>query len=212
LPAEWVQPILQSLSAPPPEKSVPLAEMPGITLSSVSLELDRSELGRVVLAVRVNAARASEGSSVSTWARLAGGRGAAMAKPDNASSNEAVRSEASFQQLISVRPECSCSRMHGEKLKPGERPVPFVFSADVWEGLYRATGQEIVADFCTRLYPVDEMTIERKPLFDALCQIGEALGVRWRKEGGMLLCRSSSFFWDRLQEVPNRYLKRWQQE
>ena len=35
------------------------------------------------------------------------------------------------------------------------------------------------------------------------------MDVRWRKDGGFLVCRGASFFWDRLKEVPNRYLQRW---
>jgi hypothetical protein len=87
-----------------------------------------------------------------------------------------------------------------------------VFSSDVWEAIHRATGQQIVADFYTHLYPAAAVTVEGAPLFDVLCRAGDAMGVRWRKAGDFLLCRSGSFFWDRLKEVPNRYLERWQHE
>src|SRR5262249_1394964 len=36
--------------------------------------------------------------------------------------------------------------------------------------------------------------------------------VRWRYDGDCLLCRSTSYFWDRLREIPNRYLRRWAQD
>ena len=69
-----------------------------------------------------------------------------------------------------------------------------------------------MADFYTHLYPVAKGTVERKPLFDALCTVSVALGMRWRKDGGFLLGRSASFLWDKLKEVPNRYLQRWAQD
>jgi hypothetical protein len=37
------------------------------------------------------------------------------------------------------------------------------------------------------------------------------LGVRWKKDGNFLLARSTSYFWDKLKEVPNRTLTRWQE-
>jgi hypothetical protein len=89
---------------------------------------------------------------------------------------------------------------------------PNAVTADVWEAVHRATGLPIVADYYTHLYPVSKVTVERQPLFEALCKLGDALGVRWRKEGGFMVCRSTRFFWDRLQEVPNRYLQRWAQD
>src|SRR5205823_2605323 len=64
-------------------------------------------------------------------------------------------------------------------------------------------------DFYTHLYPVGHVTVDRLPLFDALCKVADPMDVRWRKDGDFLACRSARFFWDRLQEVPNRYLQRW---
>jgi hypothetical protein len=66
-----------------------------------------------------------------------------------------------------------------------------------------------VADFYSRLYPARKVTPPRGDLFDALCTAGDALGSRWIKEGDFILCRSTSYFWDRLKEVPHRLLQRW---
>jgi hypothetical protein len=53
------------------------------------------------------------------------------------------------------------------------------------------------------------MMVQHQPLFEALCAVGDALGARWRKDDDFLVCRSTRYFWDRLKEVPNRYLQRW---
>ena len=70
-------------------------------------------------------------------------------------------------------------------------------------------GLPIVADYYTRLYSLDSVQTPRLPLFEALCREGDALGVKWRKDGDFLLGRSSSYFWDKLKEVPRRLLDRW---
>jgi hypothetical protein len=89
---------------------------------------------------------------------------------------------------------------------------PHVSTADVWEAVHRATGLNILADSYSHFYPVPPVTVERRPLFDGLCQVADALGVRWKKEGDFLVCRSAGFFWDKLKEVPNRYLVRWRED
>jgi hypothetical protein len=85
-----------------------------------------------------------------------------------------------------------------------------VTSADVWEAIHRASGVSIVADYYSRVYPASDFALKGISLFDALCRAGDRLGVRWTKDADYLLCRSTSYFWDRLNEVPNRYLERWQ--
>src|SRR5207244_4249572 len=70
----------------------------------------------------------------------------------------------------------------------------------------------VVADYYTRMYRLDAVTVEHKPLFGALCAIGDALGVRWKKDGDFLTGRSLTYHWDKRKEVPNRYLQRWLQE
>ena len=46
-------------------------------------------------------------------------------------------------------------------------------------------------------------------LFDALNRIADTLRLRWTKDGEWLQFRSTSFYDDRLKEVPNRLLSRW---
>jgi hypothetical protein len=126
--------------------------------------------------------------------------------------------------VVSFHPEPTCPQVKAAlarhaapepfsySVSIGNLQLPHVFSADVWEAVHRATGLPIVADYYTRIYRLDAVTIERKPLFDALCTVGDNLSARWKKDGNFLLCRSSSYFWDKLKEVPNRYLQRWTQD
>jgi hypothetical protein len=79
----------------------------------------------------------------------------------------------------------------------------------VWEAVHRETGLPIVADYFTRIHRLSGVTVTDQTLFDALCTIGDALRVRWTKDGDFLLCRGTSYLWDKLKEVPDRYLKRW---
>ena len=62
-------------------------------------------------------------------------------------------------------------------------------------------------------FAVASVTAARAPLYDALCRVGDAMGVRWRREGDFLLGRSTTAIlgngWevfvvlvDNLQETP----------
>jgi hypothetical protein len=100
----------------------------------------------------------------------------------------------------------------GGGVPPAEAKVT---SADVLEALHRVTGLPVIADFYTRLYPVATVTVQNQPLFDALNQLSDTMRLRWNKDtssraaGGWLQFRSTSYFNDRLKEVPNRLLARW---
>ena len=89
---------------------------------------------------------------------------------------------------------------------------PHVPTADVWEEVYRKTGMPIVADSYSRVYPQAPLVVKKVTLFDALCHEADGMGVRWTKDGSFLLCRSTSFFWDKLKEVPRRQLEKWQRD
>jgi hypothetical protein len=53
------------------------------------------------------------------------------------------------------------------------------------------------------------VSVEKQQLFDALNRVADAMHYRWRKEAGLLLFRSASYFNDKRKEVPNRLLERW---
>src|SRR5439155_26806094 len=85
-----------------------------------------------------------------------------------------------------------------------------VNSADVWEAVHRETGLPIVADYYTHIYPVGGFNIEKASILNVLNQASDLLGAHWKKDGDFLQCRSAAFFWDKLKEVPNRLLDKWQ--
>ena len=161
-----------------------------------------------------------------------------VAKPDNAARNAALQKDPLFQRTLSLRPELSCrtqkaaeeARKHGETQPTPQAEVlryaqtglamtpakyarlnqnraPHVTSADVWEALHEQTGLPIVADYYSRTYPQSAVTAHGS-LFEVLGKVGDELRVRWKKDGDFLLCRSTSYFWDRQKEVPNRLLLR----
>jgi hypothetical protein len=197
----------------------PVAEYPGAS-PTLSLSMDRSELGQVslkaVAGVSLTEEDSDPGGRILT---LATGRSPSTAKPDNSAANRALRNQPPFTREVSLKPRPSCPKWV-EGAKP-ESPdyfgvtdpvtgVPHVTTADAWEEVHRATGMPVVADFYTHLYPVPPVTFEKKKLFDALCGLGDAMGLRWKKEGDFLVARSTAFFWEKLKEVPNRTLARWQ--
>ena len=94
----------------------------------------------------------------------------------------------------------------------GQETERKVTSGDVLEALHRATGMPIVSDFYTRLYKPEAVSVRDQPLFDALNHLADAMRLRWHREreGGWLQFRSTSYYHDRLKEVPNRLLRRWQ--
>jgi hypothetical protein len=83
------------------------------------------------------------------------------------------------------------------------------------EAVHKATGLDVIGDSYARLHPAASVTVEKTPLFDALNRVSDTLRLRWNKETdapaktSWLTFRSTSFFNDRLKEVPNRLYARW---
>jgi hypothetical protein len=226
LPEEWQRPILQSSVSHIRihDVSVPMAEVQGIRINQVRLKLNRSEVGQATLVVRIAASWKNErGLTASTFhdVELATGRSPSVANPDNARVNAALRHQPLFDRAVTLQPEVTCPSLKG--LRPDKEMAqfhslslgspsfrePHVFSAEVWEVVHRETGLPIVADYFTRMHRLDKVSVIEKPLFDALCTVSDGLGVRWTKDGDFLLCRSTSHLWDRLKEVPDRFLRQW---
>jgi hypothetical protein len=217
------------------EQGTPLANLPDAS-ATVTLTLNRSELGQLTLRGHTSARLENQPDlKVMFWAGgpiLAQAASPSVAKPDNASANARLRSLPEFKQVISLRPLPSCpwfapggkpEDRQGFEMENAGRTLhfgpgghfetadqPHVATADVWEALYRATGRPVIADAYSRAYPAGPVTLEKASLFDALCRAGDELGARWQKDGDFLLVRSTSFFWDKLKEVPARQLRRWQ--
>jgi hypothetical protein len=227
LPVDWSRPILESSGGEEEVNGVrtPWVDIPGISVKQLQLQLTRSELGQLSLGTTVLVTWPDRYGPRGTagGGKLAVGRSPSVADPANATANAALRGQAPFDRVISVQPRPSCpvlkSARPGDELRQfysrslgGSTGQPHVFSGDIWEAVHRATGLPIMADFYTHMYRLDKLMVTEKPQFDALCTLGDTLGVRWSKDGDFLLCRSTSYFWDKLKEVPNRYLQRWAQD
>jgi RNA polymerase sigma-70 factor, ECF subfamily len=152
-------------------------------------------------------------------------------EPENSSVNARFARDPALRSRVTVRPQPSCGVV--------SRPSPVasrdlqasgtdprdarlmtddsekVTTADVLEALHQASGASLVADYYTRLYKPATVSAKDLSLFEALNQLADTMRLRWSKDadagraGGWLQFRSTTFYNDRLKEVPNRLLARW---
>ena len=213
-----------------PKDGVPLTHIPSAQ-PIVQLSLQRKELGEIWLMESHGAALEWQGEAVrSVYAGLrpiAIGKSPTTAEPDNARENAGLRTLPVFQKKVSFSPDSSCPQFApgAPRRQPalpyyvsaegvsvfGQEPA-HGFSGDVWEAVHHATGLPTVADCYSHVYPLASVAVKDRPLFEALNHVSGAMRARWRKDGEFLLGRSSSFFWDKVKEVPQRQLRRWQHD
>lgn len=215
-PSEWARRLLDSFRG----LRGPAGEIK-VTSSTVSLSLDHTELGAVALNSFVS------GGGVGFQTTLAVGRSPSASNPENRSANKNLQSDPLFRRRVTLAPK-GCVRpdfktAFGIDFSKGRNirddlqdsvspPDPHLSSADVWEEVHAKTGIPIIGDYYTHLYPANDFAAEKQALFDALCRSGDALGVLWKKDADFVQCRSTAFFWNKLKEVPNRLLDRWQMD
>jgi hypothetical protein len=155
---------------------------------------------------------------------LAVGLSPSVARPDNRAANAGLAHDPALQRTITVEPQASCGGFRSPVLASLLRSVPNpphsgaeasdmtprkVTTADVLEALHRATGLNLVADYYTRLYSPESLTLHSVKLFDALNQLADTMRMRWSKDGNWIRFRTIAYYNDRLKEVPNRLLERW---
>jgi RNA polymerase sigma-70 factor (ECF subfamily) len=201
--AESFFPVDQARPDDPPLSAVPELRA-RITLTMTQTELGEFTLdGRSTLFFPKGFGANGIGSGP-----YAAGRSPAALKPDNRAANLKLASEPAFCRRVTVQPQSSC---HPAPVATSEStvPEPKVTTADVLEVLHQATGLPIVADYYTRLCKLPEVSVRDLPLFETLNRLSDAMRMRWRKEEDWLQFRSSSYYDDRLKEVPNRLLSRW---
>jgi hypothetical protein len=201
-------------------EGTPPADLPDAR-AKFTLELDQSDLGQFTLI-------GGTGVSISTrghqhWVDshdLAIGESPAVRDPQNAVANARLARDPALQPRLSVRPQVSDRSAGSVDLSPDPSPARggetdgmarerTVTSADVLEAVHWASGINVVADYYTRLYPISAVAVGDRTRFDALNHVADAMHLRWTKEGSWIQFRSTSFFHDRLKEVPNRLLARW---
>jgi hypothetical protein len=140
---------------------------------------------------------------------VAQGRSPATLKPENGAAHAGLAHDAALRGRITLQPQPTCRPAPPPDATDGSAPEPKVTTADVLEALHRASGLPIIADYYTRLYKPETVSVQNMPLFDALNHLTEAMRLRWNKDAGWLQFRSTSYYHDRLKEVPNRLLARW---
>jgi RNA polymerase sigma-70 factor (ECF subfamily) len=216
-----------------PDRTAPGALAPAAIptcRAGVTLRLNESELGRVQLGgiSHLNSI-GSNGQQYNDLQEYHGdcatGISPTVLSPNNAALNARLARDPALQHQVTVVPggtrEAGGGSGADQRAAPAaETPDPIessvgalaspkVTSADVLEALHRATGLPIVADFYTRLDKPEDVSVRHVPLFDALNRLADTMRLRWHKDGEWLQFRSTSFYDDRLKEVPNRLLNRW---
>jgi hypothetical protein len=228
-----------------------------VTEAYVGLQLGQSELGRLGLHGDVYWAipgnRVGGGGSDESFVEA---MSPAVASPDNRAANARLAGDPAFRSPVtvvpgarrppgkagypptawvpagarssnSVPPGGMAPRGSGAwRLEPDDSPK--VTTADVLEALHRATGIPLVADYYTRLYKPESVSMRGQPLFEALNGLCETMRLRWNRDAeadpaplrqaptesgsgtrAWLQFRSASYYDDRRKEVPNRLLLRW---
>jgi hypothetical protein len=139
---------------------------------------------------------------------LAAGISPSVKEPHNKEANAKLASDAGMRAVVNIEPKPSCNlqtHLYNPRSASGARAT----TADVWAAVHEATGADIVADSFTKLYTPAEVTVTNSTLFDALNKLCDHMRVKWSKQEGWLQFRSTSFFNDRLKEVPNRLFEKW---
>jgi RNA polymerase sigma factor (sigma-70 family) len=173
----------------------------------VRIWMKQSELGQFTLngtsAIFLPTGAAEEQDQVP----CASGTSPLALKLANAAANARLARDPSLRTSVTVQPQPSCVRAPEPSGPTDERHVTTV---DVLEALHHATGRPIISDFYTCLHKATELSLRQQPLFSALNQLGDRMGLRWNRDGEWLQFRTATYYHDRLKEVPNRLLVRWE--
>jgi RNA polymerase sigma-70 factor, ECF subfamily len=192
-------------------EDLPLTAVPGVRGVVRLTGIHQSEPGVFTLGGRPGSFTTGEapGGWYNFWSRgpIAFGRTQGAPDPENRAANAELARDPALRPSVTLTPE-------GRSVAPAEgsenaERVRKVTSADVLEAFHQATGLPIIADYYTRLYPVDAVSVRGMTRFEALNHLAGAMRLRWRMDGGWLQFRSATYYHDRPKEVPNRLLSRW---
>jgi Putative zinc-finger len=187
--------------------SVPVASVPEVH-AWLTMTLDQSELGQYRLEGNAGF-RGHDGLLRGQIGLIGAGRSPKVLQPDNETLNARLATDPTLRGRVSVQPQPSCRPTPAPGASSESIPEPKVTMADVLETFHRATGLPLVADAYTRLYKPETITVRNQPRFAALNRLSDVMRLRWSKDASWLQFRSTSFYDDRLKEVPNRLLTRW---
>jgi hypothetical protein len=198
-------------------EGLPLAAVPEAR-AVLRLRIEQNELGRFTFTGGPGSFISETSATPGTWhltgsaPALGVGMSPAVLDPKNGVANAKLARDPALQRRATVQPRASCRLVPDPGPSTGTpegEPEPRVTTADVLEALHQETGRPIVADYYTRLFPPAEVSVRNLSLFDALSRLSDRMRLRWSKDGEWLQFRSTSYFSDRLKEVPNRLLARW---
>jgi RNA polymerase sigma-70 factor, ECF subfamily len=195
------------LTGPDDPDGVPVHTVPELRATQ-KVRLYQTELGRYGL----NGASGFRGPDLGRGDQrgpYAVGISPTVLEPDNATANARFAGDAALRIRISVQPQPSCRPAMSPGTSSEGAPEPKVTTADVLEAIHRATGFPVASDYYTRLYNPSELSARNLSTFEALNRLGDAMRLRWNRDGSWLQFRSTSFYDDRLKEVPNRLLTSW---
>lgn len=86
-------------------------------------------------------------------------------------------------------------------------PPIYTTQGELWTAIQASTGFDIVADSFSRLVTTRSRSGK---IVDVLNEYGDQTRFRWRYEDGILFGRSTTYAWERLNEVPKQLVQRWQ--
>lgn len=130
--------------------------------------------------------------------------------PKNAELNAALAKDPKYLSRITLQLKPSIWGDGELKSLPDPVPSDQPFTiADVLEAIHKATGVDVIGDHFTRLYPGSFLQPRGGSLFDTLCKLCDKMRVHWDHKEGWLHFRSTSYFVDRVTEIPNPLLSRW---
>jgi hypothetical protein len=172
------------------------------------LRVDEAEVGRMTLqggaGVVTPAGEDGRPALMRTGDDIAAGESPSVAAPDNARENRALADRPEMKRKVTLVPPPT-----DKKAAPPQR----ITTADLLEAVHRATGEDVIGDYFTRLFDASGVLpgpAAGEPLFDVLSRACDRARLRWRKgDDGWLGFRSVGFFNDRPKEVPNRFLEQW---
>jgi hypothetical protein len=207
----------------------PETDLPGVlppaaipeARAQVRLRLDPSDLGRFTISGAAGVFTIGKHGQVHWYGSSSGtfssGTSPTARKPDNATANARLAHDPALRARVTLEPvvsrewpvERKGAEVRTAAADPSPPTTPRVTTADVLEAIHCATGMPIVADYYTRLYKPEAVAVRNLALFEALNRVSDVMRLRWRREDGWVQFRSTTYYDDRLKEVPNRLLSRW---
>jgi hypothetical protein len=175
--------------------------------SLASMKMNANDLGSIELEGGGGFGISSGDSSLAGMSGdvIATGVSPSVKNPKNAESNSKLATQPALQAKISIEPKPSCT-LTADPYAGGDAAGKRCTSADVMLEIHKATGMDVVGDYYTKLYTPGDLHASEATIFAVLNLLCDQMRVRWTRGDGWLQFRSTSFFNDRLKEVPDRLL------